>query len=172
MRKFIGHKMRFMVDGGKVEGEFLGEGQGDEKGTILVKDANGVTWRVPKGKIGIFTYADPKDEASDFVPFMVLRCVNQATGCPGVKFVKEGAGFKRSDFSLFMDNCPCKEESCRFGSAGELRSVDGELLREMLADTLFGKYPEKKGKSNGHRPASKKVERAEDESSGCGGAEQ
>jgi len=159
MRKFVGHQMRFMVEGKKVEGEFIGEGRGDEKGTILVKDSDGTIWRVPKNKVGPFTYADPKDEVSDYVPFIVLRCVNESINCPGVQFVKEGPGFKQSDFGLFMDDCPCREDSCRFGSAGELRSVSGKLLREMLADTRFGQYPKKKGEAHGSRATDGKTER-------------
>lgn len=169
MRRFIGHQMRFLVEGQKVEGEFLGEGQGDEHGVVLVKDKDGVIWRIPKGKIGLFTYADSKEETSNFVPFLVLRCANTPMRCPGVQFVKEGPGFKQSDFALFMDECPCKDSTCRFGSAGELRSVEGSLLRTMLADTRFGEYPKKKGKTDASRTASGKIERSESKGAATGG---
>jgi hypothetical protein len=163
--------MRFLVEGQRVEGEFLGEGQGDEAGTVLVKDKEGVVWRVPKGKIGLFTYVDSKEETAIFVPFLVLRCsiTQPSTKCSGVQFIKEGSGFKRSDFGLFMDDCPCKDETCRFGSAGELRSVDGNLLRVMLSDTRFGQYPEKKGKANASRAAGRKAKRSESEGTTTGG---
>lgn len=156
MRKFIGHRLQFIVDGQKVEGEFVGEGIGDEKGLLLVRDKEGSIWRIPKGKIGPFRYASQEDETSDYAPFMVLRCDNPSIKCPGVQFVKEGNGFKRSDMELFMGECPCREESCRCGSAGELRSVSSDLLRTMLADTRFGEYP-KKRKTNGSTSTSRKT---------------
>lgn len=168
MRKFIGHQMRFLIEGQKVEGEFLGEGRGDEQGILLVKDKDGIVWRVPKGKVGPFTYADAKDETISFSPFLVLRCANDSTKCPGVQFIKEGPGFKQSDFALFMDECPCKDTTCRFGSAGELRTVDGDLLRMMLADTRFGEYPKKKGKADASRTASGKTERSESKGTATG----
>jgi len=169
MRKFIGHQLQFIVDGQKVQGEFIGEGTGDEKGLLLVRDKEGSIWRIPKGKVGPFRYAEAKDETADYVPFLVLRCFNPSTKCPGVQFIREGPGFRQADFGLFMDECPCKEESCKVGSAGELRSVKGSLLRTMLADTRFGEYPEKKGKRNASRAAGRKTERSSDEGSATGG---
>jgi hypothetical protein len=160
MRKFIGHQMRFIVDGHKVEGEFLGEGAGDEKGLLLVRSAedNTIT-RIPKGKIGPFTYADQKDETTEYVPFLVLRCFNRTSRCPGVQFIKEGPGFRPGDFEVFMGECPCRDDSCSHGSAGELRSVTGGLLRDMLADTRFGEYPERK-KNASSGTASRKTQRS------------
>ena len=146
MRKFIGHKLQFLMDGQKIEGEFIGEGKADEAGLLLIRDKDGTIWRLPKGKIGPFRYENPEEESSSYVPFLVLRCFNTKTKCPGVQFIKEGNGFKQSDFELFMPDCPNREPSCRCGSAGELRSVDGSLLREMLADTRFGEYPKKRNK--------------------------
>ena len=159
MRKFIGHNMQFLVDGNKVAGEFIGEGKGDEAGLLLVRGEDGSVWRIPKGKIGPFRYANAEEENSDYTPFLVLKCFNTTTKCPGVQFIKEGNGFKQSDFALFMDECPCKSDSCRFGSAGELRSVNGNLLREMLADTRFGDYP-KEGKTNAGKKPSTKAKRS------------
>jgi hypothetical protein len=160
MRKFIGHQLQFLIDGSKVEGEFLGEGKDDEKGLLILRDKDGTIWRIPKGKIGPFRYADASSEDSDYVPFLILTCQNPSTKCPGVQFIKEGNGFKQSDFELFMGECPCKCDTCRFGSAGELRSVKGSTLRGMLADTRFGEYPEE-GKSNAGRTANGKTKRAD-----------
>lgn len=167
MRKFIGHQLQLLVDGQKVEGEFIGEGQGDEKGLLLVKDKDGTIWRVPKGKVGPFRYANSSDEDADYVPFLVLSCSNPSTKCPGVQFVKEGNGFKQSDFELFMGDCPCRADTCRFGSAGELRSVKGGLLREMLADTRFGEYPEK-GKKHGSARTGGKTQRGQNKGAAGG----
>jgi len=154
MREFVGHKVRFEIEGmGNVEGVVIN----DAKDRVFVKrdDTDKIT-RIIKSHVCAFTPLDFEPE--DYVPFHVLHCWNRKKGCPGVRFVLAGAGFKQSDFETFMEPCPCREEGCGRGTKGELRSVAGTFLKEMFADTIYGDYPEKKeakesggrsGKTNG-----------------------
>ena len=139
MREFIGHKMKVLAENfpGPVEGVMV-----DEKpNMILLKGNDGGITRVVKSHISGFM---PMDfEPSDYVPFIVLACECEKAGCPGVQYVVEGEGFKKSDFEAFMGPCPCRTADCRFGSKGELRSVGGTFLGRMLTGAMFGEYPKK-----------------------------
>lgn len=139
MRNMIGRKVDIYVqDEGQVEGEMVG----DEKSFILIRLEDDRIKRVVKSKICSFI---PEGEDIDYVPFHVLFCENKLTGCTGVQFIQEGEGVARADFEKFMGKCPCRDD-CGFGTKGELRSVNGEYLKDMFANTMFGSYPEKKEK--------------------------
>ena len=158
MREFIGHEVKIAV---QEVGVVTGEVVNDNKAFLFVKGVDGKTTRVAKSKICAFTPVD--FEPFKYVPFYVLRCFNRKTGCPGVKYIKKGnkegmRGFTRADFELFMEDCPCRCETCSAGSKGELRTVDSETLDEMLADSIFGDYPDpKKEKKSGSARAGKKA---------------
>jgi hypothetical protein len=113
------------------------------------------TWRLPKGKICGFA---PMDfEPLDYLPFHILYCENKNMDCPGVQFIKEGAGFSQKDLEIFMGPCSCKTNECLRGSRGEVRSVSGAFLKKMLNGMLFGEYPEKKGARNGNKRTDKET---------------
>jgi len=48
-----------------------------------------------------------------------------------------------------MGPCPCRCKTCRAGSLGEIRSMEGADLAKMVASTMFGDYPENKDESDG-----------------------
>ncbi len=60
----------------------------------------------------------------------------------GVQLIKDGEGFTQNDCKAFMGPCKSRCKTCRTGSKGELRTVDGEFLTTMLAGMMFGDYPE------------------------------
>jgi RNase P/RNase MRP subunit p29 len=173
MREFIGHKVKIAVEGiGAVEGTVVN----DTKAILFVKGTDGAISRVPKSKICLFVPVD--FEPFDYIPFYVLRCFNKKTGCPGVRYVKRGdeatqKGFTQADFQTFMEDCQCRCETCSAGSQGELRTVKGEVLSDMLTDTIFGDYPEPKEeeKSGSSRPSRETGEGAGDQTEDGDGEE-
>jgi hypothetical protein len=145
MREFIGHVLKVVATGfpGPVEGVMVD----DRPNLIMLMGKDKKVTRIVKSHICGFAPMD--EEPKEYVPFTVLACQDEKAKCPGVQYVVEGAGFKKSDFEVFMGACPCRSEDCRFGSKGELRSVDGPFLRGMLAGAMFGAYPERKEKRHG-----------------------
>ena len=151
MRAFIGHKVKLIVEGiGSVEGIVVSE----DKQLIFVRGGDERITRIVKTKICGFSPVD--FEPFDYVPFIVLFCENKALKCPGVIFCIEGDRFNRNDIETFMAPCPKRCDSCKYGSRGELRTVDGDTLRRMLGDAMFGDYPEEK--ESGHNTASRRTE--------------
>lgn len=139
MREFIGHKISVVA---KVIGKISGVMIDDTKSLILLRGADGKITRVVKAHICAFS---PDDfEPSEYTPFLVLFCENKDMPCPGVQTIKKGEGFSQSDIDLFTAGCPCKCETCRFGSRGELRTVSGNVLSGMFDGIMFGDYPEPK----------------------------
>lgn len=137
MKDFVGKQVEFFVEG---VGRFKATVVADRPNMVHVKGENDrFARRIPKSKICSFM---PLEPVGSDVNLLVLSCENPTIGCPGVRFVKEGEGFSRNDFNVFMQPCPHRCETCRTGSLGELRSVDGESLREMMDGTMFGDYPE------------------------------
>lgn len=138
MREFIGHKIKVAVEVlGVVEGVLA-----DVRPTeILVKGDDGKITRVRQDAIKGYLPVD--FEPFDYIPFHVLFCENKKSGCPGVQYVKEGEGFTHGDLEVFTSPCTERCEDCTMGTKGELRSVRGEFLRQMLAGTMFGDYPTK-----------------------------
>jgi hypothetical protein len=143
MREFIGHKLKV---GSRTFGVIEGILVDDRPTMILIKGIDGTITRLLKQDIGGFLPTD--FEPFKYVAFHVLFCENKRIGCPGVQYVKEGEGFNRGDVEVFVGPCPCRCEDCAMGTKGELRSVSGEFLRQMLAGTMFGEYPTKE-KANG-----------------------
>ena len=144
MRQFIGHTLKVLADNfpTPVEGIMVE----DRTDRISLKGKDGKITRVVKSHISGFT---PMDfEPFEFVPFHVMYCENERMKCPGVQFIKEGAGVAQSEYDQFMGPCPCRNEACKFGTRGEIRSVNGEILRQMLAGTMYGEYPEAKAVKN------------------------
>lgn len=139
MREFIGHTLKVLADNfpGPVEGVMVD----DKPNMILLKGKDGKVTRVVKSHISGFTPMDC--EPNDYVPFHVLYCSNADGGCPGVSYVHEGAGVAVKDYEAFMGACPCRSDRCRFGTKGELRTVAGSFLRDMMAGTMYGEYPRK-----------------------------
>jgi hypothetical protein len=145
MRQFIGHTLKVLADNfpSPVEGIMVE----DRTDRILLKGKDGKVTRIIKSHISGFT---PMDfEPFEFVPFHVMFCANEKIGCPGVQFIKEGPGVAASEYEQFMGPCPCHSDTCKFGMKGELRTVNGEVLRQMLAGTMYGDYPEKEEAKSG-----------------------
>lgn len=144
MKEFVGKQVEFVVEG---VGRFKATVVADRPNMVHVKgESDEFARRIPKSKVCSFMPLEPTD--SD-VNLLVLACENPTIGCPGVQFVKEGRGFSQNDFKTFMRPCRSACETCRTGSLGELRSVDGAVLREMMAGTMFGDYPEVKDAEKG-----------------------
>jgi hypothetical protein len=164
MREFIGHKMNLTVqEKGDVEGIMVSE----NKSFLFLKEGDGRIHRYAKGKVIGFVPLDC--EPVNFVPFHLLRCINKKTGCPGVQFIQEGAGFKPTDFETFMGPCECRADTCDFGTKGELRTVDGKFLKEMFKNVLFGDYPEGKEAKSGRSTRTDETPGDVEESSGRAG---
>lgn len=139
MKEFVGKKVEFLMEG---IGPFQATVVGDRKDMVMVKgDKDKFARRLIKSKIVSFM---PLEETEDDTNLLVLSCENPSIRCPGVKFVKEGEGFSQGDFKMFMGPCPGLCETCRTASLGEMRGVGGEVLKEMMAGTMFGDYPEEK----------------------------
>ena len=137
MKEFVGKMVEFVV---QEIGAFKAQVVGDRRDVVLVKGQNDkFPRRIIKSKVVSFMPLEPVD---DDVNLLVLGCQNPTINCPGVKFIKEGEGFAQNDLKVFMEPCPARCESCRAGSLGELRCVDGETLSEMMSGTMFGDYPE------------------------------
>jgi len=160
MRKYIGHKLKLVISGfnSVVSGKMIEE---DPYFIYLKSEVKDETWRLSKDKICGFTVVGQEPEP--FVPFLVLCCDCKEIGCEGVKYIKEGKGFKQTDFDTFTSQCPRRNDKCRFGSRGELRSLSSETLKEMLSGLLLGEYPEKEVKSVRNRKSNTKTESSETE---------
>ena len=141
MKKFVGKKVEFVVIG--FPAPFTAKVVSDEKDVVLVK---GESDEFPRRLIKrhIVSFMPMEEVGGDDVNLLMLYCENPSIGCPGVKFIKDGVGFSQNDFKTFMGPCESRCGTCRTGSRGELRSVDGECLRETMTGMLFGDYPEKK----------------------------
>lgn len=143
MKEFIGHRLKVLADNfpGPVDGIMVQ----DRTDMFLLKGSDGKITRIIKSKVSGFV---PMDfEPVDFVSFHMMYCENVDTKCPGVQFIQEGDGVSRKDFDKFMSPCPCRAESCKFGTKGELRSVPGSYLRKVITGAVFGEYPEKERKN-------------------------
>lgn len=146
MREFIGHTVKVATRSlGVVDGTMID----DRQAMILVQGKDKKITRILKQDIGAFLPTD--FEPFEYVAFHVLYCENARLKCPGVQYIKEGEGFARSDVEVFVGPCPSRCEDCKMGTKGELRSVSGKFLRQMLAGTMFGEYPKKESKHGGVR---------------------
>ena len=142
MRQFIGHTVKVAAEQiGVVEGTMVD----DKPSLILVQGKDKKITRVVKSHICGFLPTD--FEPFEYIPFHVLFCENKRTKCPGVQYIKKGEGFTREDVEVFVGPCPCRAEDCSMGTKGELRSVSGKFLENMLNETMFGEYPKKGGGS-------------------------
>jgi hypothetical protein len=142
MIEFIGKKVEFILDG--LPTPFHATVVGDNKQFVLVKgEKDEFARRIVKSKIVSFM---PLEKTHSDVNLLVLACENPTIGCDGVQFVKEGKGFNQNDFNAFMSPCPALCNSCRKGSLGELKTIDGGRLADMFSGTMFGDYPEDRSK--------------------------
>jgi len=138
MKKFIGKKVEFIVDG--FPAAFRATVVSDMRDRVLVKgEKDQFPRRIVKAKIVSFMPLEAVE--GDNVNLLVLACENPTIGCRGVQYIKDGEGFKQNDFNAFMAPCGSRCESCRTGSKGELRTVDGETLQAMMSGMMFGEYP-------------------------------
>ena len=138
MKKYIGIEVKFIVNNlGAVNGVVVG----DARDRVLVRGSDGEVVRLIKQHIIAFT---PNTEPKSSLPLNMLFCENVHTKCPGVQFVHQGNGFTQSDCDGFMDACPCKADTCRRGTKGELGCVDPALLADILTGTLYGEFPKEK----------------------------
>jgi hypothetical protein len=139
MREFIGHVLKVIADNfpSPVEGVMVD----DKPNMILLKGKDGKITRIVKSHISGFI---PMDfEPFEFIPFHVMFCENEQARCPGVQYVKEGAGVAASEYEQFMAPCPCRVKACKFGTKGEIRSASSVFLRKMIGGTMYGEYPAK-----------------------------
>jgi hypothetical protein len=144
MREFIGHIIKVIANGfpSPIEGVMVE----DRPNMILLKGKDGKITRIVKSHIAGFQPVD--FEPFEYVPFHVMYCSNEKEGCPGIQYIKEGAGVSLSEFETVLAPCPNRNKTCKLGTMGELRSVSGKFLRKMLAGTMYGDYPAKKGDKN------------------------
>lgn len=142
MKDLIGIKVQFLVDGMKLEGVVVA----DRTDRVLVKGADNKITRIPKSHISLFV---PEKEPEAHVPLQLLACNNPETGCPGVQYVVEGDNLTRPMFEAFMKPCPSRQQNCRCGTKGDLRSISSATLKSVMCGVLFGDYPEVKEKKNG-----------------------
>lgn len=140
MKKYVGKKVQFIIDG--MSDSFSARVVSDHRDRVVVQDDMEQAYVIIKQKIVMFKPLEKVDE-EDEVSLNVLYCENPTTGCPGVQYVKEG-GYNRKDFQTFMGPCQHHCGTCRAGSRGDVRSMDGRLLRRMLSGTMFGEYPHEK----------------------------
>ena len=137
MKNLVGKEVEFIV---REMGQFKAKVVADRPNMVLVKGAKDTrARRIIKSHIVSFM---PLEDNDDDVNLLVLHCENPTIKCPGVKYIKDSQGFSQKDFKVFMSGCPSICETCRTGSLGELRSVEGAKLREMVGGTMFGDYPE------------------------------
>ena len=150
MKELIGKSIQIYINGlGMLKGIVID----DTKDVVLIKDNNEKIFRIFKNQIVCYV---PEQESLNYVPFHVLFCRNDSQNCPGVQYIQEGHGFNLSDVEKFVSDCPCRNATCKMGSKGELRNIDGDFLRDMLANTIFGDYPEKKEQKDGKGNTNKK----------------
>jgi len=163
VREYIGHRLKCIVQG--FPAPFTGLLVKEDANFLYLKGEKEV-WRIPKGKLCGFTPIDA--EPLDYVPFHVLYCENKTTNCQGVQYVKEGTGFAQKDVNVFMEPCPCKCETCRQGTRGELKTVSGKVLKKMFSGMLFGDYPvlNKENGNGNSRRSGEEVERTQGEGGG------
>jgi len=137
MKDYIGTQMEFVVED---MGQFRAKLVADRRDMILVKgEKDSFARRIIKSKIISFM---PLEKTDNDVNLLVLKCDNPTNRCPGIQYVMEGEGFSQKDFNVFMGACPMRCETCRTGSMGELRSIEGGELKKLIAGTLLGDYPE------------------------------
>ena len=135
MKDLVGIRVKFLVDGVKVEGVVVQ----DRADRVLVKTDEGKIPRVIKSKVSLFI---PETEPEDFIPLQLLYCQNAEIKCPGVQYVAEGEKLENASFTAFMGPCPKRIESCRCGTKGDLRSLSSATLKRVMSGMLFGDYPE------------------------------
>ena len=141
MKKFIGKKVEFVVEG--FPSPFMAKVVGDSRDMVLVKgDKDDHVRHLIKSKICSFMSLE--DVPEEDVSVLVLYCENPSTGCCGVNYIKEGPGFSRSDFDMFMKPCESRRGTCRTGSRGDLKLIEGKVLKDIFSGNLLGDYPESK----------------------------
>jgi hypothetical protein len=145
MKEFIGKKVEFWLEG---IGSFQARVVNDDKSFVYIKgEKDEFARRIVKSKIVSFM---PLEQTNNDVNLQVLHCINPSIGCAGVQYVKEGNSFTQKDLAIFMSGCPARCGTCRTGTLGDLRTVDGGKLSEMMNGMMFGDYPEvTQGEANG-----------------------
>jgi hypothetical protein len=159
MRNYVNQVIRVLIGTCKLEGVFLGEGQGEEKGLFLIRGKDGVLWHIPKGQMTMFSFPSSRTGTTD-VPgasddgessrsgnsesLKVLCCANRGARCSGVQFVISCKEPSEDDFELFMEACPSRGKGCARSVLGELKSINDATLTRILANTRFGEYPSEK----------------------------
>lgn len=141
MKSLVGKEITVYAEGmGLVKGKLLM----DKKDMIILGGGDKMPGGVAIIKSKIVGFSPPEIDSN--INLLVLACTNPTIGCPGVKYVKNGKGFSQNDFNAFMNPCPVRCDTCRSGSLGEIRSLEPEVMAEMVEGTLYGDYPEEKEK--------------------------
>lgn len=150
MKKYIGRDVQFVVEG--FPRPFVATVVDDTSDQILVrikdepkegeeaKPSKRILHLI-KSKVCSFMPTGPDVIEAEVKPLLVLHCSNPSIGCPGVQCIKSGEGFSQNDFLAFMKPCPKRCGTCRTGSKGDLRAIDGKYLSNMLDGTMYGDYP-------------------------------
>jgi len=138
MKAFINKRVTFWM--ANVPSPVAGVVVGDRKDRVLLKGEDGNVTRILKSHVVMFI---PDEEPEAFEPVLVLHCENASINCPGVYFALDKPGFNQADFDVFMGQCPARCESCRRGSLGDIGGLPRKTLKNMVAKTIFGDYPEK-----------------------------
>ena len=142
MKELVGKKARILLSGGiKVDGIVMQ----DTKQFLLVKvEGDEFAWRLVKSQISAI---QPLEKIDTDGSLLLLYCENPSIRCPGVQYLKESdtPTVAQKDFTTFMQGCPLRQNSCRCGSRGDIRTIDINVLSKTLHGNLFGDYPDEKG---------------------------
>lgn len=140
MKDLVGIKVKILADGVKIEGMVVQ----DKADRVFVRLEDGKVTRVIKSHITLFT---PEKEPEEFIPLQLLACHNPDIDCSGVQYIVEGDKLTKQMFAIFMEPCPAKQQSCRCGTKGDLRTISSATLRRTMCGTMFGDYPQEEKKA-------------------------
>ena len=102
-----------------------------------------------KEEIEIIDDDSSKEEVEDIVEkqsntglsdFYVVRCSNKAYKCSGVRLIKKGLP-NQEDFNLISEQCSLSNPNCKWGTMGDLTSLDPAMQEMLLDKIIIGTFP-------------------------------
>lgn len=154
MKNLVGKNILVRTDGLSIKGKMIADFP--DRIVIVSPSETGKSFvtNVQKDKIAFFILEEEKSveelsnaaELLSGAPLTVLACENKSIGCIGVRCVanKYEKDLKKSDFEEFMAPCPVRQASCKCGTMGNLYTMDGKVLQNILGGMIVGEYPEPK----------------------------
>ena len=153
MKELMGKEIAICAEGQMLRGKMIAD---FPDRIVLGSEKDGITMvsNIMKSKISSFTLKEDKtlkelEETGMLVsqiPLTVLACNNKQMSCPGVRFIsnKTEKDLKKTDFELFMNQCPKKNKSCVCGVMGNISQIDSKTMVNMFSGLVIGDYPEAK----------------------------